>query len=414
MLLRPRWISENSVLRLFLLVVVVCQLSAESANYSLVTFDAPGSVFGTHATGINNQNYIVGYYEDAQGNGQGFLRDPSGALTSIKVPGASSTLPEGINDSGVISGIYYNGGAFGFIRDVAGNFTSFNVPGEEAPGTEGFGINNQNQILVYSQSIAGPSWVRSSDGTSYAQISVPGSNYTVGFGINDSGQTVGGAVGGIFKTAPFLIEADHVQYSILNVPGATEGATAHDINNLGDIVGIGLSTSGNIPFIRHPDGAFEIPQVPGENFQEVNGINDNGWIVGFVSDAAGAHAFFAQPILDRTPPVISGMPPASCVLWPPNHKLIPVATVIATDAASGIASGSFQVTGTSNEPSDSSNPDIVITPNGSGGYLVQLRADRLGGGTGRVYTLKATATDLAGNTATATTTCTVPHDQGKN
>jgi hypothetical protein len=71
------------------------------------------------------------------------------------------------------------------------------------------------------------------------------------------------------------------------------------------------------------------------------------------------------------------------------------------------------VTGTSNEPIDPGDPAIVITPSGSGGFIVQLQADRLGNGTGRVYTLTATANDLAGNTATVTATCTVPHDQGK-
>ncbi|HKV64044.1 MAG TPA: hypothetical protein VJO16_19210 [Candidatus Acidoferrum sp.] len=114
--------------------------------------------------------------------------------------------------------------------------------------------------------------------------------------------------------------------------------------------------------------------------------------------------------IDKTPPVVSGMP-SGCALWPPNNKMVQVATITAADALSGLAPGSFQVTGSSNEPSDPNNPDVVITPNGSGGYSVQLRAARLGSGTGRTYTLQATATDLAGNTATATATCSVPHNR---
>ena len=117
--------------------------------------------------------------------------------------------------------------------------------------------------------------------------------------------------------------------------------------------------------------------------------------------------------VDKTPPVISGMPAAACTLWPPNHKMITVATVTANDLLSGVAPGSFHITGVSNEPTDPANPDIVVTPNGTGGMLVQLRADRLGTGTGRIYTLTATASDVAGNTVTTTSTCTVPHDQGK-
>jgi hypothetical protein len=117
--------------------------------------------------------------------------------------------------------------------------------------------------------------------------------------------------------------------------------------------------------------------------------------------------------IDRTPPTISGMPAAGCSLWPPNGKLVQVATVTATDILSGVAPGSFNVTGTSNEPSsDPTSPEIVITSNGSGGFVVQLQADRLGTGSGRGYTLTATASDMAGNPATAAATCTVPHDQG--
>jgi hypothetical protein len=117
--------------------------------------------------------------------------------------------------------------------------------------------------------------------------------------------------------------------------------------------------------------------------------------------------------VDTTPPAITGMPAAGCTLWPPNGKFVQVADVKASDALSGLAPGSFVVTGTSNEPSNSGTSDIVITPDGSGGFTVQLRADRLGTGNGRVYTLTATAKDLAGNTATSKGTCLVPHDQGQ-
>jgi len=45
--------------------------------------------------------------------------------------------------------------------------------------------------------------------------------------------------------------------------------------------------------------------------------------------------------------------------------------------------------------------------------MVSLRAERAGNGNGRTYTISATATDAAGNTASATGTCVVPHDRGK-
>jgi hypothetical protein len=136
-------------------------------------------------------------------------------------------------------------------------------------------------------------------------------------------------------------------------------------------------------------------------------------VSGTATDRAGnqATAGFGPVKIDKTPPVLSGMPGPGCSLWPPNGKMVRVATVSAADATAGVAPGSFTIAGASNEPPSASQ--ISIVPNGAGGYDISLQADRLGTGTGRVYTLTATATDLAGNVATATATCVVPHDQAK-
>jgi hypothetical protein len=117
--------------------------------------------------------------------------------------------------------------------------------------------------------------------------------------------------------------------------------------------------------------------------------------------------------VDATPPVISGMPAPGCTLWPPNNAMVQVGTVSAVDSGSGVVPDSFRVTGTSNERSDPNVPDILISGDALGGFVVSLRAARLGNGSGRVYTLTATVKDRAGNAATSTATCTVPHDLGK-
>ncbi|GEM_PF-4956041 len=114
--------------------------------------------------------------------------------------------------------------------------------------------------------------------------------------------------------------------------------------------------------------------------------------------------------LDETPPVISGLPQVGCTLWPPNHKLTEVATVSASDTLSGMAT--FDVSAGSNEPAGNHGPVTVVAGTALQPRIVQLRSERSGQGSGRVYTISATAKDLADNTATATATCTVPHDQG--
>jgi hypothetical protein len=63
----------------------------------------------------------------------------------------------------------------------------------------------------------------------------------------------------------------------------------------------------------------------------------------------------------------------------------------------------------SNEPVDPKSPDWMIT----GPLTLNLRADRLGNGSGRIYTITMESRDAAGNKATGIVTVRVPHDQGK-
>jgi len=122
------------------------------------------------------------------------------------------------------------------------------------------------------------------------------------------------------------------------------------------------------------------------------------------TNAVGLSA--AVPItikIDKTPPVISGMPTLRCAV--PNHPAVEVGTIIATDGVSGQVPNSFAVKVTRNDSSThASPPQITIIPNGAGGFIV-LQANRLAIGNGRMFSLSATATDSAGNSASATATC---------
>ncbi|MCU1383914.1 MAG: hypothetical protein JWL71_2611, partial [Acidobacteria bacterium] len=111
-------------------------------------------------------------------------------------------------------------------------------------------------------------------------------------------------------------------------------------------------------------------------------------------------------VFDRTPPVITGVTPSVTAIWPPNKRMVPVSFAVSVvddvDAAPAC-----QVTGvTSNE---GSSADWQIT----GAASVELRADREGGGSGRLYTITLRCSDGSGNTATRTAAVSVPHDQGK-
>jgi hypothetical protein len=109
---------------------------------------------------------------------------------------------------------------------------------------------------------------------------------------------------------------------------------------------------------------------------------------------------------DATPPLISGMPAPSCTLWPANNKLVQVAAVTIADETSGLAPRSVSIRVTSNERL---TPDDVLVKDGK----VLLRAQRNPGGSGRVYTVNATAFDRAGNYTTASAACVVPRHRAE-
>ena len=109
-----------------------------------------------------------------------------------------------------------------------------------------------------------------------------------------------------------------------------------------------------------------------------------------------------------TPPTLNfSVSPDS--LWPPNHKYVTIEASF--DPSLDVASVTL-LSITSNEPDngqgDGDKPnDIVIVDNDT----FNLRAERSGGGNGRIYTIKYQATNTCGNTVIATATVTVPHNK---
>jgi hypothetical protein len=116
-------------------------------------------------------------------------------------------------------------------------------------------------------------------------------------------------------------------------------------------------------------------------------------------------------VVDTTPPEINATVTPG-ILWPPNHKYVEVkATVTAYDICDPSPTITF-VSITSNEPDNGIGDgntvnDIVIVND----FTFNLNAERSGPGCGRSYTITYKATDMSGNTAMATVTVEVPHNQ---
>jgi hypothetical protein len=122
-------------------------------------------------------------------------------------------------------------------------------------------------------------------------------------------------------------------------------------------------------------------------------------------------------LVDTTPPELE-ISLDTTVLWPPDHKLAPVGTIVnATDICDPAPSVRL-VSITSNEPDNERGDgdgntvdDIQGADIGTADTSFFLRAERSGRRTGRVYTIVYEAEDESGNTTQARAIVEVPHSQ---
>lgn len=113
----------------------------------------------------------------------------------------------------------------------------------------------------------------------------------------------------------------------------------------------------------------------------------------------------AVAVVDRTPPRLElGTNPS--ILWPPDHRLVPVhATAITQDACGSVELVLLEIL--SSEP-ESGSPDIADAAFGTADFVFRLRAERRGDGKGRSYHVRYRALDRAGNSTIAERVVTVP------
>jgi hypothetical protein len=156
--------------------------------------------------------------------------------------------------------------------------------------------------------------------------------------------------------------------------------------------------------------AIDNPPVLAFLIDRIEGGAVAGIPFGVGSQAGGLPSPVAPP---QPPDCPSGV---SLSLWPPNHQYVAVDLV----ATAGVTDPNGQplsivITSiTQDEPINANGQgdgNTVCDGTGVGTSVAQLRAERQGGGNGRVYRVNYTATNAAGDACSSTLTVTVPHDQ---
>lgn len=257
-------------------------------DVKLITFDVPGAIGGTVATGISPKGEVVGYYGDSNKVTQSFVRKPDGNITTFMVPNSIFTLATAVNAEGLVVGdyAYLDGGIdgtylqVGFRRSPDGTLTdilSIGVVGEVN------GVNNQGTVVgdFLSEEEVWTSFLETPNGTTTTFDALgtainPGPTGTRAKAINAKGQIAG------YYGDP----TDNLQHGYIRQPNGSvvhfdvPGATITDpasINNAGEVVG----TSTNGAFLRKTDGKL----VTLTDLSPVV-INDVGEIAGTCGDSA--------------------------------------------------------------------------------------------------------------------------------
>ena len=135
-----------------------------------------------------------------------------------------------------------------------------------------------------------------------------------------------------------------------------------------------------------------------------------------VSDPSGNSSTATRivRVVDTTAPVVAGLSGSQSIISFVNHKMVPITIAGSANDTTDTGVDIRIIKIESNEPVNGlgdgdTGPDWEIT----GALTCNLRAERSGLGTGRIYTITVQFSDDSGNSALQTVTVTVPRDSGE-
>jgi len=248
-------------------------------------------------------------------------------------------------------------------------------------------------------------------------VSTDGARVAVGADLDDDNGTDAGAV--------YVFEADAQALPPVADAGADSATECAGVEGAAVLLdGSGSTDPGGSvdAIIRHE--WFEDFGLPSETF-----LGEGQTLAATLS--LGAHAITLRvtnaaglddldevvaAVVDTTSPEISvEVHPRS--LWPPNHRLVPIATVVRATDACGPPSIVLESIASS-EPDDAPGSgntagDIQGAEIGTPDFEFLLRAERAGSGAARIYTITYAAADASGNEAAAGAEVRVPKSRGR-
>jgi len=113
-----------------------------------------------------------------------------------------------------------------------------------------------------------------------SNTSLPETNFSRGFGINNSGDITGSVRNTDGKVVAFLLKNNSAWFSSEEVSPNGLPEIRFSINDRGDIAGHKIVTGGIMPMVWKNGQAYELQTLSGQQFGEVYDINNAGQMVG--------------------------------------------------------------------------------------------------------------------------------------
>lgn len=285
---------------------------------------------------------------------------------------------------------------------------------------DGVSILPQFQFLTQTGTILQTLTLTSVPGTTNefsGAVIVPNVPFVVSAGGVDSSGTA------FQRIVPASIRPQAVEVRAPAIQDLLAGQTttySFQINNLGSSDTFQITASDNRGYVASVSPSSVTVQMGGSANVSVqlevpagtSGVTSDTLTVTATSPTTGASNFaiLTSPVTLNRPPDVSQAAPSTAILWPPNHKMVPITILGVTDPDGDPFT--IQITGISQDEPTNGLGDGDTCPDGQGinSATVQLRAERSGTGNGRVYTITFTATDSKGASSTGSVTVAVPHD----
>jgi hypothetical protein len=362
---------------------VLTESFSQPGAYTFQTVDDKADPTFNQLLGVNNDGLIAGYFgSGAAGHPNKGFTLRGNAFGNENVPNSTQTQVTGLNDRGVTVGFSSNmnnasqvNDNFGFVADD-GRFRKVDFPTADnanPPVNQLLGVNDEDVAVGFYTDAAGNNhaYQYDADRRVFYSVKVSGATSATAAAIDNNGDVAGFSTDAAGTTNGFL-RSGYGKMTVLAYPGATM-TQALGVNDHREVVGVytvgsgaGAQTHGFT--WTAANGFLPVDDPSGVGATTVNGVNNDGTLVGFYTDAAGnTHGMLASP--RRTTKVTSHL----------TLRAMPVGSVSLSHNTDGTLSASLNLYGLT--PGSSHKVDIER----DGAVAVRF-ADVTADGTGQLHT----------------------------